>query len=236
MKNDVILITGGSSGYGKATAELFAKNGAKVIITGRKAETLQPVADAIGADAFVADATNPADWEKLYAYIMEKYGKLDMLVNNAGGGVAIKEVADISPEEIDKTITLNLNSALYGCHTFAPLFIKQKGGTIVNVSSVCAKQAWPGWTTYAASKWGVLGLTKGLTTELGPHGVRVTCIVPGAGATNFDANANFTGRGAVPAFKAENFAQVVYDLYNLPKTVWIEETTVWGIDQVVVPL
>lgn len=236
MKNDVILITGGSSGYGKATAEMFAKNGAKVIITGRNADTLNAVAAEIGAEAFVADATNPADWARLYDHIVEKHGKLDMLVNNAGGGVAIKEVADISIEEIDKTISLNLNSVLYGCHTFAPLFINQKGGTIVNVSSVCAKQAWPGWTTYAASKWGVLGLTKGLTTELGPHGVRVTCIVPGAGATNFDANANFTGRGAVPAFKAENFAQVIYDLYNLPKTVWIEETTVWGIDQVVVPL
>jgi len=236
MKNDVILITGGSSGYGKATAEMFAKNGAKVIITGRNADTLNAVAAEIGAEAFVADATNPADWARLYDHIVEKYGKLDMLVNNAGGGVAIKEVADISIEEIDKTISLNLNSVLYGCHTFAPLFINQKGGTIVNVSSVCAKQAWKGWTTYAASKWGVLGLTKGLTTELGPHGVRVTCIVPGAGATNFDANANFTGRGAVPAFKAENFAQVIYDLYNLPKTVWIEETTVWGIDQVVVPL
>lgn len=235
MKNDVILITGGSSGYGKATAELFAKNGAKVIITGRNADTLNAVAKEIGADAFVADATNPGDWARLYDYIVEKYGKLDMLVNNAGGGVAIKEVADISIEEIDKTISLNLNSVLYGCHTFAPLFINQKGGTIVNVSSVCAKQAWPGWTTYASAKWGVLGVTKGLTTELGPHGVRVTCVVPAAGATNFDANANFN-RGAVPIFKAENFAQVVYDLYNLPKTVWVEETTVWGIDQVVIPL
>ena len=236
MKNDVILITGGSSGYGKATAELFAKNGAQVIITGRNADTLNAVAESIGAEAFVADVTSPADWKRLYDHVMAKYGKLDLLLNNAGGGVAIKEVAEMSPEEIDKTISLNLHSVLYGCHTFAPLFIQQKGGTVVNVSSVCAKQAWPGWTTYAASKWGVLGVTKGLTTELGPHGVRVTCVVPGAGATNFDANAGFTGRGAVPVFTAENFAQVIFDLYNLPKTVWIEETTVWGIDQVVIPL
>jgi len=236
MKNDVILITGGSSGYGKATAELFAKNGAKVIITGRKAETLNPVAQEIGAEAFVADATNPADWKRLYDHIMEKYGKLDMLVNNAGGGVAIKEVADITPDEIDKTITLNLNSALYGCHTFAPLFIRQKGGTIVNVSSICAREAKPRWATYAAAKWGVVGLSKGLATELGPHGVRVTCAIPGAGATNFDKNANFTDRGTVPGFTGEKFAQVIYDLYRLPRTVWMEEITVWGIDQIVIPL
>ena len=99
--------------------------------------------------------------------------------------------------------------------------LSQKGGTIINVSSVCAKEAWPGWSVYAAAKWGVLGFTKGLATELAPDGVRVTCLVPGAGDTSFDKNAGFTGRGCV---------------YNLPENVWVEEITVWGIDQVVIPL
>ncbi|MBQ3592466.1 MAG: SDR family NAD(P)-dependent oxidoreductase, partial [Clostridia bacterium] len=96
--------------------------------------------------------------------------------------------------------------------------------------------AWPGWSVYTAAKWGVLGFTKGLTTELGPHGVRVTCLVPGAGDTNFDKNADFAGRGATPMLKAEDIAQAVFDIYNLPKHVWVEEMTVWGIDQVVMPL
>lgn len=235
-KNEVILITGGSSGYGRATAAKFAEQGYRVIITGRNKARLEAAAAEIGADAVAADATSSADWEKLYRYVMEKYGRLDLLVNNAGGGVAIKEVRDVSVEEIDRTVALNLSSVLYGCHTFAALFEKQASGTIVNISSVCAKQAWPGWTVYAAAKWGVLGLTKGLATELGPKGIRVTCVVPGAGDTEFDKNANFTGRGAVPGLKAEHIAQTIYDIYHLPKTVWVEETTVWGMDQVVIPL
>lgn len=231
----VILITGGTSGYGRATAARFAELGKRVVITGRHEAALRQTAAELGCDFFCADATLPADWDRLRAYISETYGRLDLLLNNAGGGVAIRELKDLSVEEIDRTISLNLNSALYGCRCFAPLFLEQKSGTIINVSSVCAKQAWPEWTAYAAAKWGVLGLTKGLTTELGPHGVRVTCLVPGAGATNFDAAANFH-RGATPLFRPEDFAQVVVDLFRLPKTVWVEEATVWGMDQVVIPL
>jgi len=234
--NDVILITGGSSGYGKAAAKKFADAGCRVIITGRNEAALDAAAKETGAVPFCADVTSPADWENLHRFIEEKYGKLDLLLNNAGGGVAIKETADQSIEDIDRTVMLNLNGTIYGCREFAPLFIRQKSGTIMNISSVCAKQAWPGWSVYAAAKWGVLGFTKGLTTELAPHGVRITCLVPGAGDTKFDANAGFTGRGSVPGLKAEHIAEAIYNIYTLPANVWVEEATVWGIDQVVIPL
>ncbi|MBQ0126313.1 MAG: SDR family oxidoreductase [Clostridiales bacterium] len=236
MEKEVILITGATSGYGKATAKLFVQNGYSVIITGRNAEKLESAAKEIGADPFCADATSFSDWEALRDYVMNKYGRIDMLLNNAGGGVAIKDIAEQSKEEIDGSISLNLTSAAYGCRVFAPVFISQGFGTVMNVSSVCAKQAWPGWGVYGAAKWGVLGLTKGLSVELAPHGVRVTCLVPGAGDTNFDKNANFTGRGSVPGLKAENVAEAIYGIYKLPKNVWVEEMTVWGIDQVVIPL
>lgn len=233
--NDIIIITGATSGYGKATAKLFASEGNTVIITGRNSVTLENAAKEIGAVPFRADATDPADWKALREFVMERYGRVDLLLNNAGGGVAIKETADQSVEEIDTAIKLNLNSVIYGCREFAPVFKAQKGGTIINVSSVCAKHAWQGWTVYAAAKWGVLGFTKGLTTELGPDGVRVTCLVPGAGDTNFDRNANFD-RGSVPGLKADNIAEAILSIYKLPKSVWVEEMTVWGIDQVVIPL
>ena len=236
MNNEVILITGGTSGYGKATASQFVKEGYSVIITGRDKKKLEDIAKEIGADSFVADATNPKDWDNLVQYVKNKYGHLDLLLNNAGGGVAIKNVEDQSIEDIDRSIMLNLNSVIYGCRAFAPLFSEQKGGTIINTSSVCAKHAWNGWSVYAAAKVGVLGFTKGLATELGPLGVRVTCLVPGAGATNFDKNANFTERGSIPALKAENIAEAIVSIYRLPKHVWVEEMTVWGIDQVVIPL
>ena len=234
--NDVILITGGSSGYGKAAAKKFADAGCRVIITGRNEAALEAAAKETGAVPFRADVTSPDDWKALRAFVAEKYGKIDLLLNNAGGGVAIKDTAEQSVADIDRTIMLNLNGTIYGCREFAPMFLSQKSGTIMNISSVCAKQAWPGWTVYAAAKWGVLGFTKGLTAELAPSGIRVTCLVPGAGDTAFDANANFTGRGAVPGLKAEHIADTIYNIYTLPANVWVEEATVWGIDQVVIPL
>ena len=236
MRDDVILITGGTSGYGFETAKLFAENGCHVVVTGRYGDRLHETAKAIGVDTFRADATDPEDWEKLAAYIQEKYGRIDLLMNNAGGGVAIKETDRLTVEEIDRCIRLNLNSVIYGARAFTPMLKAQGHGTVINVSSVCAKQAWPGWSVYASAKWGVLGFTKGLTTELGPYGIRVTCLIPGAGATNFDKNANFTERGTVPALKGADIAKAVYDVYQLPDHVFVEEITVWGMDQVVIPL
>lgn len=233
--NDVILITGGSDGYGKAAAKRFAEAGCRVVITGRRKDALALAAEETGAIPFAADATIPEDWERLGKFIREKFGRLDLLVNNAGGGVAIKRRRHISRRDRprDKAEPEQRDIRLPGVRPDVSL---AKGGTIINVSSVCAKEAWPGWSVYAAAKWGVLGFTKGLATELAPDGVRVTCLVPGAGDTSFDKNAGFTGRGCVPGLKSGNIADTIFAVYNLPGNVWVEEITVWGIDQVVIPL
>lgn len=233
--NKVILITGGTSGFGKETARLFAQNGEKVIITGRKEETLKEVAGELGVDYVCADVTSTADWDKVFAYVIDKYEKIDLLLNNAGTGVAIKEIKDQSIEDIDKTIAINLTGTIYGCRKFAPQFIKQKFGTIINVSSICAKYAWPGWSVYASAKWGVLGLTKGLYTELCPYNIRVTCLMPGAGNTNFDKNANFTERGMVPNMEPQDMAKAIASVFYLPDHIWVGEIDVWGTDQQVIP-
>ncbi|MBQ7076225.1 MAG: SDR family oxidoreductase, partial [Clostridia bacterium] len=186
--NRIVLITGASSGYGKATAKAFAECGDTVIMTARNIEKLEKAKNEVGgALAIPMDVTNPDDWEKVVKTVTEKYGKLDILVNNAGGGVTIKEVSEFSIEEIDETIKLNLNSVIYGCRAFADLMKKQKSGTIINISSVCARQCWPTWSVYAAAKAGVLNFSKGMYLEMQPHNVRVTCVVPSSASTGFQS-------------------------------------------------
>jgi len=236
MKNKVVLVTGGSQGYGKAAATCFADAGAKVIILSRSEEKLKQAMGETGAEGYIAmDATHSKDWESIaYPYIQQKYGRLDVLVNNAGGAVQLGEVVDMSSETVDKIISLNLNSAIYGAKTFAGMMMAQKSGIIVNVASACAKHAWPGWSVYAAAKWGVLGFSKNLYVDLQPYGVRVSCLIPGAGATDFmkhagapDAKVNLT---------AEDVGRAMFHIATLPEHLVVEEMIVWGSDQRVVPL
>lgn len=233
--NRIVLITGASSGYGKAIAKAFKDNGDIVIMTARNAEKLEQARAEVGGDmAFSMDVTKPSDWDNAVEIIKEKYGRLDILVNNAGGGVAIKEVKDFSAEEIDKTIKLNLNSVIYGCRAFAEMMTKQKCGTMINISSVCARQCWPEWSVYAAAKAGVLNFSKGMYLEMQPHNVRVTCVVPGSASTGFQ---NACGIGETSdKLMPEDIAETVLYVANLPQRAVVEDVTVWGIDKQVNPL
>lgn len=233
-----VLITGGTSGFGKATAGLMLRQGANVIITGRKEDTLKQAVSEIGnVDSFCADVAKPSDWINLYEYIQTKYGTLDILVNNAGSGIVVKELADQSLEEIHQCVETNLMGCIYGIHYFAPMLKEQGGGTIINVSSVCARHSWPGYSVYAAAKAGVLSLSKSAYVELQKDRVRVTCVIPGAGATNFQINAQESPMAQSPDnLKAEDMAEAICNICALPDHVVVEEITVWGMSQVVSPL
>lgn len=235
LQNKVVFITGGSSGYGKATAKALTEAGAKVVIAARNQKNLADAMAEIGCDAMLAmDVTKYSDWEMAKKYMLDNYGGIDILINNAGGGVAIKDTVDQSVEDIDRTITLNLNSAIYGAKAFGDIMKEKRGGTIINLSSVCAKEAWQGWTVYAASKWGVLGFSKGLYVEMRPYNVRVTCVIPAAASTGFQRNA---GIGEVDNLLTPNdIAQTILYVCSLPAHAVVEEVTVWGIDQEVNPL
>lgn len=236
MKDKIVLITGGSQGYGKAAAKLFADNGAKVIIAARTKSVLEQALKETGSDSYICmDVTNPCDWEEIaYKHIMDKYGAIDILINNVGGAVKVASIMEQSVDNIDKVIALNLNSAIYGSRAFAPLMKRQKSGLIINVASVCAKQAWPGWSVYAAAKWGVLGFSKNLYVDVQPYNVRVTCLIPGAGATDFMQHAG--GANLDTELQAEDVAQAMLSICTLPSHVVVEEMIVMGIDQIIVPL
>lgn len=233
----VVLITGGTSGFGRAIAARMAQQGAQVIITGRNERRLQETVRELGVDGIVADAAKAEDWVHVRNMLEEKYGRLDVLINNAGTGVVIKDLCDQSLEEIASCMNINLMGPIYGIYYLAPIMKRQRSGTIINLSSVCANHAWPGYSVYAAAKAGVLNLTKSAYVELQEYGIRAVCVIPGAGQTNFQINAQ-----DIPLpenennLKPENMAQVICDICDLPDHVVVEEITVWGSAQVVRPL
>ena len=233
--NKVVIITGATSGYGLATAKKFKENGDIVIVASRNAEKVEKVVKEYGFnDGFFIDVTNYDAWLKLKEYVLSKYGKVDALINNAGSGVAIVETVEQTRENIDKTIAINLNGVIYGSSIFGEVMKNQADGIIVNVSSVCAKHCWGGWSVYAAAKAGVLNFTKGLYVELQPYGVRATCIIPASASTDFQKSAGIDE--VSQSLTANDIASAIYYAVNQPKGVVIEEMTVWGTAQVVVPL
>ena len=233
--NRIVLVTGASSGYGKAIAKAFKENGDVVIMTARNEARLEAARAEVSGDLAVPmDVTSPVDWARLVEVVKDTYGRLDILVNNAGGGVAIKEVSEFSPEEIDATIRLNLNSVIYGCGAFADMMKKQKTGTMINISSVCARQCWPTWSVYAAAKAGVLNFSKGMYLEMQPYNVRVTCVVPGSASTGFQSACGIGE--TTDQLQVEDIAETVLYIANLPQRAVVEDVTVWGIDKQVNPL
>ncbi len=233
--NKIVLITGATGGYGLATAKKFKAAGDTVIVASRNKEKVDSVVKEFGFDAgFQIDVTNYSRWEELQGFIEEKYGKIDVLVNNAGGGVKIADVDAQAKEDIDKAVALNLNSVIYGSKVFSPMLKKQGDGIIINISSVCARHCWGGWSVYAAAKAGVLNFTKGLYVELRPYGAKATCVIPAAAATGFQSSAGIGEENQT--LTVEDIANAVFYAANQPKGVVVEEMTVWGTSQDVQPL
>ncbi|HOJ09516.1 MAG TPA: SDR family oxidoreductase [Clostridiales bacterium] len=237
MSKQVAIITGGSNGYGKGVATYLAKDGGfDVVIVARDKARLQSVAKEIGADSFSADVTKAEDWVALRKYVIGKYGKIDVLINNAGGGVAIKPLVEQTLEQIKTSLDLNILSCILGCHTFVGDMMAAKSGTIINVASVCAKKGWPGFSVYSAGKGGMLIFTKCLHTELQPYNIRCTTFIPAAGRTDFGKNAGQPENPSPTGFFPEDAGRAMYDIVKLPSHLIVEEYIMWGMDQAVIPM
>ena len=184
LKNKVALITGASSGIGRATAILFAKEGAKVVVADIDskggAETVKMIKNNGGKAVFVyADVTVAAETQKILETALKEYGRLDILFNNAGIN-PLGTVADTSEEVWNRTIDVNLKS-IFLCSKYAiPIMTKQGGGVIINTASVNGLVALPDEVAYDASKGGVVMLTKAMAIDHGSQNIRVNCVCPGA--------------------------------------------------------
>lgn len=231
----IVLVTGATSGYGLATAKKFKAEGDTVLIASRNAAKVEAAVKEYGFDkGYALDVTKFEEWVDLKEKIMAEYGRLDVLINNAGAGLKIAPTIEHTKETIDDIITLNLNSVIYAANVLAPIMIEQKDGVIINISSICARHAWPTWTIYGCAKAGMLSFSKGLYCELQPYGIRVTCVMPGQASTGFQSGA---GIGEVEeSLTAEDIANAVVYCANQPKSVVIEDISVWGTSQVVQPL
>jgi NADP-dependent 3-hydroxy acid dehydrogenase YdfG len=188
IANKVVVITGASSGIGEATARLLAGNGAKVVLGARRKDRIDALVREITARGgsalgFATDVTKRGDVEALVRGAVDKHGRIDVIVNNAGI-MPIAPMAALKVEEWDRMIDVNIKGLLYGVAAVLPIMQKQKQGHIINMASVFGFKVFaPGGVVYSATKFAVRAVTEGLRMEHKADNIRCTMISPGAVAT-----------------------------------------------------
>jgi NAD(P)-dependent dehydrogenase (short-subunit alcohol dehydrogenase family) len=184
FEGKVALVTGAGSGIGQATARVFAREGAKVVVSDISEqggeETVRLIRESGGAAAFVrTDVAEPAQCQAMVDQTLETFGRLDFACNNAGIGGEQKPTADYSVEGWQKLIGVNLSGVFYCMKYEIPAMLKSGGGSIVNMASILAMVGFAGAPAYVTSKHGVIGLTENAAVEYGQQGIRVNAVGPG---------------------------------------------------------
>ncbi|HEX7230208.1 MAG TPA: SDR family oxidoreductase [Candidatus Binatia bacterium] len=188
LENKVALITGGSRGIGKAVAAAFAREGAKLGLCARSADELQQtVAELRGmradAQGWTCDVTMEASVKEFVHGALTTFGRIDVLVNNAGVMTRPAPMVELEVRKWDYTIAVNLRGPFLVTQAVLPFMLKQKSGSIINVSSTIGRSAYPNFVAYATSKWGLEGFTQTLAAELRSTHIRVNSVDPGYVAT-----------------------------------------------------
>lgn len=233
IKGKVVIVTGASSGIGEATAREFGREGAKVVLAARRVDKLQTLAqeiDAMGtsAQSYVvqADLSKLEDIQKLVADTIAIFGRIDVLVNNAGFG-RLDWLENLDPiKDIQAQIDVNVMGVIQTTRQVLPVMIAQRSGSIINMCSMAGLVATPTYSIYAASKHAVHGFSEALRREVKPWGIDVSLIYPGGVVTEFSAHAGIKRKtnATTPKFMlltAEQVAQAVVKLVRHPRRMWI---------------
>jgi NAD(P)-dependent dehydrogenase (short-subunit alcohol dehydrogenase family) len=194
LTGQVAVITGAGRGIGAAIAETLAEMGATTVLCGRTPAPLGDTADKIRrgggkAEPQTCDVSDLASVEALAKQVEKAQGRVDILVNNAGIAAFSNPLHELPPQEWDAVLNTNLRGVYYCIRSFAPMMIRARAGQIVNISSLAGKNALPNGAAYAASKWGMNGLTYSVAEELREYGIRVSVVCPGSVHTDLSPHA-----------------------------------------------
>jgi NADP-dependent 3-hydroxy acid dehydrogenase YdfG len=237
--NKIILITGATSGFGRAIAIKFAENGYNVIITGRRKEKLDELEkelrtyEKIKVLALQFDVRNKDEVEKVIGNLPEEWKSIDILINNAGLAVGFDHIQNGNTEDWDRMIDTNVKGLLYVTRAVAPLMVARNKGHIFNLGSIAGKETYENGNVYCASKSAVDALSKAMRIDMLKNNIRVTLIAPGMAETEFSlirfkgddqkAKNVYTG---FDALTADDIADAVYYCATLPARVCINELVI----------
>ena len=240
----IVMITGGTAGFGEATAHEFAKNGYNIIITGRRLDRLNAVAEEVGkkygVEVFTLnfDIRSNSETQKNISSLSAVWQNIDVLVNNAGlaSGLSVIQEGDI--DDWEKMIDTNIKGLLYVTRCVAPMMIKNKKGHIINIGSTAGKEAYLNGNVYCATKFAVDALTKSMRIDMLAHGIRVTSVCPGMAETEFSIvryhgdkeRAKNVYKGIIP-LSAQDIAEVIYFAACRPAHVNISDIVVTPLAQ-----
>ncbi len=240
----IVFITGATSGFGEATAMKFAKNGDRLIITGRRKERLTKLKDKLEDEYGIRvytlnfDVREEDTVKEIIQSLPEEWKSIDILVNNAGLASGLEPIQNGNLDDWNKMIDTNVKGLLYVSSTIIPLMIANKNGHIINIGSTAGKEVYPNGNVYCASKHAVDAITKGMRIDLLPHGIKVTQIAPGAANTEFSTvrfhgdkdKADKAYDGYQPMV-AEDIAELIFYSASLPKHLCINDMVVTSLAQ-----
>tara|TARA_R110001592_G_scaffold9619_1_gene50961 strand:- start:3 stop:761 length:759 start_codon:yes stop_codon:yes gene_type:complete len=232
------FITGATSGIGKATAELFAKNNIRLILCGRRAErldTLQELlSDLTEVTTLQFDVSKRDEVAAAIESLPENFKNIDILINNAGNAHGLASIQDGDLDDWDAMLDINVKGLLYVSKAIIPKMIKNNNGFIVNIGSIAAKEVYPNGNVYCASKHAVDALNKAMRIDLNKHNIRVSAIHPGAVETEFsevrfkgDTEKAKTVYAGYKALQPEDIADIIRFVITRPYHVNIEDLVVY---------
>jgi len=242
MNTKTALITGATSGIGKATAEIFAKNKMNLILCGRRSERLIQIKNELGKLTNVTtlqfDVSKKEEVFKAIESLPKQFKHIDILINNAGNAHGLSTIQDGNIDDWDAMLDINVKGLLYVSKAILPQMVERNTGYVVNIGSIAGKEVYPNGNVYCASKYAVNALNKAMRIDLNKHNIRVSAIHPGAVETEF-SEVRFKGDKekaksvykGFDALQAKDIAEIIYFVVTRPQHVNIEDLVVYPTAQ-----